>query len=250
MIMEKDRMKISGEPCLDNRLACAASMVRDNAVVADIGTDHAYLPVYLLKTGKISRAVASDINIGPLRRAMLNAEKYGVAEQISFIQSDGLQAVDAGGEAVDCVDDIVICGMGGELIAKIINTSRCAKKSGVRLILQPMSSVYELRAYLADSGFCITDERLCKAGGKIYTCMCAHYDGLRREFSVTELLLGKRNIENGDLLFSEYAEQILKKLGVRIAGLERGGHDAAAVRACFDEIEKIIKTPKTNITVE
>lgn len=224
-------------PRLDERLCCAVEMVRDGGVAADIGTDHAYVPIELLKSGRISRAVATDVNIGPLERAKVNAARYGVVDKIRFILADGLNGIEPEREPVT---DIVVCGMGGELIAKIIDGSDYTRSQGVHLILQPMTCAYELRKYLAESGFKIEREKLCKAAGKIYTCILAEYDGLRREPTDAELTLGARNIEKGGALFCEYAMEHAKKLRVRIDGLGKGGLNHESESACLREIEKIL----------
>ena len=129
-------------PILDSRLSLAASFVREGSVVADIGTDHAYIPIYLLLTNKSKSTIAADINEGPLERARINADRYGIRDGITFCLADGLSTLPL--EEMG-VTDIVICGMGGELIASIIDASEYAKKSGVRFILQPMSHAEKLR---------------------------------------------------------------------------------------------------------
>lgn len=223
---------------LDPRLLTAAEMVRPGATVADIGTDHAYIPVYLLTQGKARFVIASDINKGPLERARHSAEKYGVKENIRFALSDGLAGVEP---EADGVTDIVICGMGGELIARIIDESEYPKRDGVRLILQPMSSAYELREYLADAGFNILDERLSRAAGKIYTCMLVEYDGEKRRFSEIELLLGKANIRKREKLFDDFAMRHKVQLEKKIAGMSLGGLDSSFERKLTDEIDKILE---------
>jgi len=226
---------------LDPRLKCAAGMVRDGAIVADIGTDHAYLPVYLIQKGIAKFAVASDINKGPLERAKQSAEKYGVTDKMRFSLSDGLEGVHPEQEGVS---DIVICGMGGELIARIIDDSEYTRREDVRLILQPMSSAYELREYMAGAGFDILDERLSRAAGKIYTCIFARYDGKQRKFTPTELLLGRKNIERREPLFDDYAMRQKVSLEKRIAGLSVGGHDSEFERKIVTEIDKILEEQK------
>ena len=216
----------------------AASFVRENTVAADIGTDHAFLPVYLILNGTIKFAVASDINKGPLERAVANAEKYGVSDKIHFALSDGLDGIEPEKYGVG---DIVICGMGGELIEKIISRSEYTKKSGVRLILQPMTFAPELREYLVSSGFNIIDEKLCKSSGKIYTVILAEYDGVKRAYTTAELMLGRKNIENGGELLREYAKKLLNKLEIKINGKNRGGIDSSDDVRCRNEIEKIFK---------
>ncbi len=222
---------------LDGRLNCAAAFVRQNSVIADIGTDHAYLPVYLLKNGIVKFAVASDINRGPLERAVANAGKYGVTDKMRFVLTDGLEGLEP---ESDGVTDIIICGMGGELIADIISASEYTKKSGIRLILQPMSYPERLRMFLAGAGYRIVDEKLCEAVGKLYTCILAEYDGVRRNYSKAEYLLGERNILNGGTIFIKYANQHAVRLEEKIAGMKKGGLDVTEFEECLAEIQKII----------
>jgi len=221
---------------LDARLATAASFVRKGAVVADIGTDHAYLPIYLLQKGVAKAAVAADINEGPLARAKADAALFGMGDSLSFCLSDGLESIDLAGLGVT---DVVICGMGGELIAHILDRSPYVKNEAVRLILQPMTAGDDLRAYLDRAGFAVIDERLSLAGGKYYCCICAEYDGVLRQSSPAQLLLGKKTIENHEPLFEGYVAAHLKRLETKIAGMKKGGLDTAAEEVCRNEILEI-----------
>ena len=110
----------SDGPALDRRLRTACDLLPEESVVWDIGTDHAYIPIYLLRCGKCTAAVASDINRGPLEAAKRNAELYGVSERITFLLTNGLGETDP---AAYGVTDLCICGMGGELIAEILRAS-------------------------------------------------------------------------------------------------------------------------------
>ena len=222
---------------LDGRLSCAASLVRNDSVVADIGTDHAYLPIYLLSRGTAKFAIASDVNRGPLDRAVAHAEEYGMTDRMRFTLADGLCGIEPEKEGVT---DIVICGMGGELIAKIIGASDYTKKSGVRLILQPMTCAAELREFLAENGYEIVTERLCKAAGKIYTCIAAEYDGQKRNFDAVELLLGTHHIAAHDPLFRDFASSFAQKYETKINGLKTGGHDTSADEAVLYKLKKLI----------
>lgn len=223
---------------LDGRLSCAASMVRHDSVVADIGTDHAYIPIYLITRGISRFAIASDVNKGPLERAKKNAAEYSVADRMRFTLADGLEGIEPEREGVS---DIVICGMGGELIARIISASEYTKKDGVRLVLQPMSCAAELRLFLADNGYNILTEKLCQAAGKTYTCILAEYDGVRRSFDEAELILGRHNIEANEPLFPEFARSFAKKTEVRINGLRAGCHDASDDERILGKLNEIIK---------
>ena len=109
-------------PILDSRLSLAGSFVRDGAVVADIGTDHAYLPVWLLLEGKITRAIAADLREGPLARAKLTAKEYDCNKNIAFRLCDGLSGI-----TPEEADTIVIAGMGGETIAAILEQAAWTK---------------------------------------------------------------------------------------------------------------------------
>ena len=157
---------------LGDRLRGVAEFVRQGAVFADIGTDHAYLPVFLLREGIVSYAVCSDVNEGPLLNARATAEEYGVRENIEFRLTDGARGL----EDIP-VTDVAICGMGGELIASIIDASPIFKSKGVRLILQPMSRQEHLLSYLDASGFEIVDYSFAIEGDKAYIILLAEYSG-------------------------------------------------------------------------
>lgn len=161
---------------LDGRLLSCADLVRAGGVLADIGTDHAYLPIFLLKTGKIQRAVLSDINEGPLASARENVRDAGLLDCCELILSDGAR------ELRDLsVTDYAVCGMGGELIARIVSEAACMRRHGVRLILQPMSRHAHLRRALLSEGFSILEERYSEADGKYYITILAEYTGICAE---------------------------------------------------------------------
>lgn len=207
---------------LDGRLAAAADYVKRGGVVADIGTDHAFLPISLLLSGKCKAAVVSDINRGPLDCAKSNADKYGVTEKMEFFLADGLKdlPLDEYG-----VTDIVICGMGGELITSIIAASEYPKKTGVRLVLQPMTHSADLRRYLASEGYCTVDETLVESGNKIYECIAAEYDGTARSITPAEAELGAHNIDrafNNELFVGFFLSSYIL-LCRRIDGMKKGG---------------------------
>ncbi len=192
---------------LDGRLASAASFVRQGARFADIGTDHAYLPIRLLLDGKIESAVACDINAGPLEKATANIAKYRLQNKIECRLGNGLAPVASSG-----ITDAAICGMGGELIARIIEDAPFVRDSSVRLILQPMTHQGHLRRYLLSSGFSIVGEALSEADGKIYQCICAEFSACNTEYSPAELEIGRQDKDS--VLFGQLLES-------RIATLEK-----------------------------
>jgi len=224
---------------LDPRLSLAASFVKGK-IVADIGTDHAYIPIFLLTSGKCNYAIASDINEGPLMRAKANAVSYGVDNKIYFGLTDGLRGLPLEEKGVT---DIVICGMGGELIASIIEASEYAKRKDVNLILQPMSSIDELRGYLADSGFEIKDEGICTSAGKLYQCINCSYTGEKYSLSASELALGKINITKGNSspYFAPLLKRLIEQTRYIILGKQKGGNDAEKEKQLLSELEAIAK---------
>lgn len=157
---------------LDPRLALCASFVPQGARLADIGTDHGYLPIWLAKAGRIVHAVAADLRPGPLERARENVDKYRVRHIVELRLSDGLQAV-----APDETDFIVIAGMGGEVIASILDGAPWLRETKTRLALQPMTSAEDLRRYLAGHGFAILEERPVLSQGRPYSVLLAVFTG-------------------------------------------------------------------------
>lgn len=157
---------------LDPRLRLCAEFVRFGAKLADIGTDHAYLPVALALEGKIKSAVAADINPEPLSRGSQTIEKYSASHLVSTRLCPGLE----GFEPLE-VDDIVIAGMGADTIIGILSAALWTRHKDIRLILQPMTKSERLIKYLYDNGFEILAQRGCIAEGKPYSVMQVAYTG-------------------------------------------------------------------------
>ena len=221
-------------PKLSPRLLAAAKFVRSGAFVADVGSDHAYLPIYLCTEGRIRGAVASDINEGPVTRAMINVASYHLGRKITVLRTDGLSGIDEYSPS-----DILICGMGGELIAEIIRSAPWTKNKKIRLILQPMTQADKLRAYLAENGFSIVDEVIVK-DDKIYQLICAEYTGSTTTFSPVELIFGRCNISRGGELLREYATYVRGVFLTRKNGKLRSGADVSEERLIIDEIDKLL----------
>ena len=173
------------EKNISPRLLSAADFVRQDAILADIGTDHAYLPLFLLGEGRISRAFCSDINEGPLASAKANAEAAGFADRIEFTLADGADALSERG-----ITDYTICGMGGELIADIIARAPEMRSQDVRLILQPMTRRGELVKYLYSHGFRVECEAYSRDAGKFYVALIVSFVGECRELSELEAEFG------------------------------------------------------------
>jgi tRNA (adenine22-N1)-methyltransferase len=219
---------------ISKRLCTASSLVRDGAVLADVGTDHAYLPIYLVQKGRIKRAVASDINVGPLKKAIENIEAYGVSGSVETFLTNGLSGIENFAPT-----DITICGMGGELIAEILDSCEYVKNPSVRLILQPMTCVKELREYL-QNGFSTVVENVVCEDGKIYQIMCVEYDGLYHSLSDVELEIGPRNLENKGFEVRELIYSTIAKKQKILDGLKKGGHDTSVISNEIKELESLL----------
>lgn len=215
---------------ISKRLCTVASYVRSGAVVADIGTDHAYLPIYLALENRIARGIASDINEGPISKARENIHKYGLDNVIDTCIANGLNNIESYAPT-----DILICGMGGELIAQIIEKSSYVKKQGVRLILQPMTMIRELREYLQNGFFTIAESVVCE-DNKLYQIICVEYDGIIRKYSDAELELGIKNIENGGDMFDKLLHSLIAKKQKKLNGMKLGGHDTTEIEKEINEL--------------
>lgn len=216
----------------DARLRAAAGFVRQGARLADIGTDHAYLPVSLLRGGRIPFAVASDISAGPLAHARETAAFAGIGEdRLALALTPGLQGLEAYRPT-----DITICGMGGEMIAGILADAPFVRNPDIRLILQPMTRAHILRRYLAENGFAVTAETLARVKRHVYTCLCVHYTGEPYALTPLDAFLGAyytRGEGRVHPLFSAYLEEQISTVRRRVLGLR-------SVGAAGDEDEKLL----------
>ena len=195
---------------LTPRLRTAADLVPAGARRADSGTAHAYLPAQLLLEGKIPYAIAADLRQGPLLRAKETAEQYGCRDKMGFRLCDGLKGI-----RPEETDAIVIAGMGGETIAQILAAAPWVRERGVPLVLQPMSSLPDLREWLQKNGYRIQRERLAREEETIYVVMAVQA-GEMAPLTPAELWAGRQNQEE---LRGAYLEGILRKLNRAIAGL-------------------------------
>lgn len=151
---------------LSKRLKALANMVTDGNRLADIGTDHGYIPIYLCQTGKIPSALAMDIGKGPLQQAQTHIAEHGLSEQIKTRLSDGMAALQFG-EA----DTILIAGMGGGLVMKILSEGAEKLTGKEELILQPQSEIALVREFLRVRNFQILNEDMILEDGKYYPMM-------------------------------------------------------------------------------
>ena len=151
-------------PLSDRLLACCGFIAPGDRV-ADVGCDHGYLGIHLLRSGIASAVIASDVKEGPLQSAVRNSEKYGVRDRISFYLSDGVRNIPRD------FDTLVCAGMGGDTMISILSAAPWLKKEQYRLVLQCQSKTPMLRQYLSENGWRITEETVLKDGKFLYTVM-------------------------------------------------------------------------------
>lgn len=171
---------------LGARLSACAEFVSSGGVVADIGTDHAMLPVFLVESGKCRKAIASDIAQKPYEGALLFVKENNLADKIDVRLGAGLEKVGS-----DEVSDIVIAGMGGELIAQILEAAQWTRSSELSFVLQPMTKAAALRTWLMKNGFEILREKAVTDSGRDYTVMKCRYTGKKASPTGLEAYVGK-----------------------------------------------------------
>lgn len=202
---------------LSPRLRSVAELVPLGARLADVGTDHAYLPAWLLREGRVAAAVVSDLRPGPLDRARQTAERFGLTGRMDFRLCDGLSGLSPG-EA----DTVVIAGMGGETIASILAAAPWSREAGRTLVLQPMSAQEDLRLWLMEHDCRIVREVLSREGETLYVALLVTA-GEMGPLTPAELWAGRQSRE--DPLRGLYLEKLIGKTERAAAGLRaaRGG---------------------------
>ncbi len=210
---------------LSPRLREVADQVRPGCRLADVGTDHAYLPVWLLLQGVVEYAVASDLRQGPLERARENALRYGVLDRLSLRLCDGLSGI-----SPEEADTVVIAGMGGETIAAILSRAFWTREEGRQLLLQPMTAQEELRRWLMEHGYRIEEETLVREGGSLYLTLRAA-GGEMEKLTPAELWAGRQERGMEAPLRGLYLEKLLRRARLAAQGARRSGKPEDALRA-------------------
>ena len=214
---------------LDKRLRAVSDFIKGDFLV-DVGTDHAKLPVRLCLENKIKRAVATDINKGPLEFADALISENALQDKIETVQTNGIIGVD-----LSEVTDVSICGMGGELISEILEQSFCLEYSHINFVLNPMTRDSELRKYLFERGFEITNESAVVQSGRVYAVMAARFTGKKQTPGGTELLIGgMRGQTEAERM---YIEKVLKRLKKQLLDIEKRNRSEILIK----EIEEIMK---------
>lgn len=200
---------------LNSRLKTISELVPKDSVVADIGTDHAYLPVYLIKNKITKKAIAADINIGPLNNAKKAIKAYGMEEYIETRLGSGLKPIKQGE-----IDTVIIAGMGGLLIRDILKDSKEVVDTIKTFILQPMIAQDDLRKWLCENNFKIENERLAKEGDKLYEILVVSKGEMTIEDNIY-YEIGSKLIENKDPYINELIDLKLKKYSEILKNVEK-----------------------------
>ncbi len=218
---------------ITERLKTVAEMIGEPEILCDIGCDHGYLPIYLLQNKKIKKAYACDLRDGPLKTASKNIVAYRMKEQIQTIKSDGLH------ELSDIDFDVIsICGMGGRLIAQILENDIEIARRAKYMVLQPQSEIPVLRSFLAENGFVINDERIAVEDRRFYVALSVSA-GKEPNCDEISYLLGRKLLGKSDDLTKQYfAKELFRLRGVLNA--RGGGDNAPEIQKMVEELEKIV----------
>lgn len=217
---------------LDNRLMALAKLVRKNKKFADIGTDHAYLPVFLVEKGVICKAIAADLRKGPFDNARETVVAHNLTENIELRLSDGLDNFKE-----NEVQEIAVAGMGGLLISEFINRTNWLKNKEIHLILQPMTHIEDLRKALFDNGFIIDNEVVAKDGDKLYIVISAYFYGDKTDYTDLDLIVGRLPLNN-DELSREYLNKIFVKYKKKLLALKNAQKECADLEKIVGELSK------------
>lgn len=203
---------------LTPRLRMVAELVPAGARLADVGTDHAYLPAALILEGRIPSAIAADLRRGPLGRAKTTVREYGLNSRIALRLCDGLRGI-----APEEVQAAAIAGMGGVTIAAILAAAPWTRERKLPLVLQPMSSMPDLRLWLSRNGYGIIKEELVREGDALYTAFLVR-GGETGPLAPAELWAGRNSAHP---LRGEWLDLWLGKTDRALAGLARSRRESA-----------------------
>lgn len=220
---------------LKPRLKKIADMVSECNVVCDIGTDHAYIPIYLIKSHICKRAIATDIRIGPVQTAQRNIMKHGLEKLIETRIGNGLSPV-----RLEEIDIVIIAGMGGMLIAKILDDEPVKARKANKIVLQPMNAVEVVRKWLYENGYEITNEALASEGKKIYNIIAARWINMPVVKDEAFYFIGEKLKESDDPLVEEYICRKLKQLENILSGLKKANNKEAEFKR-YAEIKRYIE---------
>lgn len=209
---------------ISERLKTVASFVKMSKTVADIGTDHGYIPIYLYKEGKIEKAIACDINKEPVKRAEAHIRMYKLDKYIETRLGSGLRPLEAGE-----TEGVIIAGMGGMLMVDILSENIKKTMAFKELVLQPQTDIDKVRRFLHNNGFKIEDEKMLFEEGIYYTVIRAIH-GEEKYNSEAEYQFGKINIDNKCQVLKANIEKIMQKNETVINRLKSAGTENSVKR--------------------
>lgn len=216
---------------ISKRLKIVASFVPQGAVLLDVGSDHAYLPIELVEKGRIERAIAGEVVVGPYQSAVKNVESHGLSEKIQVRLANGLAAF----EESDQVSVITIAGMGGRLITSILEEGFDKLAHVDRLILQPNNREDDLRSWLQDHGFQIIAESILEEAGKFYEILVVVVGQM--ELSASDVRFGPFLAREVSPVFIQKWQKEVSKLGFALGQIPEKNHEERRVLA--DKIKAI-----------
>ena len=219
---------------LDDRLSAVASLVRNGKRVADIGTDHGYLVAYLVERGICPSGIAADLRKGPLENARQTVIHQGLSDKIELILSDGLQNIPE-----NACDDIVIAGMGGPLMIRILSAYPEVTASAKELILQPQSEIAEVRIWLYEQGYEIVEEHMVYEEGKYYPMFKAVKNPEAKKLSYLEYKFGRLEVLKEKEVLKDFILRELSNKQNILQKLEEEQTEKSKGRA--EEMKQLIK---------
>lgn len=218
---------------LSDRLRACCNFIAPGDRVADIGTDHGYLGIWLLQRGIARSVIAADIVPGPLSAARNNAEKFGITDQMEFYLSDGVQSIPRD------FDTLVCAGMGSDTIISILSAASWMQDTKYRMILQCQSKVPLLRKYLSDNGWRITEETVLRDGRFLYTVMEVYYEPDYPRLDAGECYFPPALLENPSGYTAEYYRWVVD--GLRITTSHQNDYEK---QQALDWLTALAQTPE------
>ncbi len=220
----------------DERMKTVYAAVRDGVTVCDVGTDHALIPIELILSGRSESCIITDISAPSLEKGVSNAKKALCGDKIKSFCTNGTLAVPLAEKM-----DFIIAGMGGELIAQIIEQDKRLKNPAYRFVLQPMSRAEELRSYLASNGFEILCEVKVESQDRIYSVITAAYTGKVTQLDDAAALLGFTKAKTE--LEIRYAKRVIGVLKTKLNGLQSAENpDTKLIKKLTSQIDALEKT--------
>lgn len=199
---------------MSNRLELIASFVQDGIGIADVGTDHGYIPVMLRKRGYSGNIIATDINQGPLDKAKQSLKEADCEDSIELILCDGLDGCES-----EKIDTIIIAGMGGDTITGILDRAEWIFREDIKLIFQPVTKPEILRYWLVNNDFKITSEAQVEENGTIYQIICA-VPGRDCRYKDSELFIGRYELVKDSWYFNAMLDKHIKRFDSAVKGLK------------------------------